>query len=259
MDRVPQAQIQLTDRRLRSAFEDAQRRFFFEADIEHFRWQTANPYVSKTESELLSGLAIRAPDRVLEVGCGEGGNLVNIMRRTAAPALIVGADLFERKVAFARRQGVPGLFIAADVLALPFGDAVFDVVLCRDVLHHVEYPDAALREMARVTRGGGTIWLIEPNGRNPLIRALALLRPHERGLLRNSPGAVARAAGSVGIHFVEMRQPLPLFRLLLHYQVGLPALGHSSLVARAMDAIDAILRRLLPRRWWAYILVRVSR
>jgi SAM-dependent methyltransferase len=58
-------------------------------------------------------------------------------------------------VARRRAVGEPGVtFAAGDALALPFGDAAFDVVTCNLALHHFE-PDAAralLRELRRVAR-----------------------------------------------------------------------------------------------------------
>lgn len=244
-----------------SGFLEAQRRFFTEADADHFLWQTQNPYLVRTERALLDGLPAGADQAVLEVGCGEGGNLVNLFAATpGAPRLLVGVDLFPAKLAFARRRGVPGRLVGADALALPFRDGAFDVILCRDLLHHVEDPGGVLAELRRVSRADGTVWIVEPNGRNPLVGLLALVRPHERGQLRNSPAALRDL---VARHFpaveVEVRQPLPLDRLLLHHRFGLPRLGSWRAFAAAMEAGDRLLRAVWPRRWWAYILVKAGR
>jgi SAM-dependent methyltransferase len=63
--------------------------------------------------------------------------------------------------------------------ALPFGDASFDVVLCANLLHHLENPEQAVREMARVARRH--VVLLEPNARNPLMFLFGLLKKGERG------------------------------------------------------------------------------
>ena len=243
-----------------SQFVEEQEKFFREPDAGHFFWQTRNPYFARRERELLSGLPLRIGQAVLEVGCGEGGNLVNVLAGCpATPRLVVGLDLFEKKLAFARTQAVPARFVCADARALPFRDRAFDVVLCRDLLHHLDEREPALEELRRVTRPDATIWIVEPNGRNPLIWLLALVRPHERGQLRNSPESlktlIARYFPGVEI---ELRQPMPLYRLVLHYQFGLPRLGASHLASLALDAGDRVLRALCPRRWWAYIVARVG-
>lgn len=51
---------------------------------------------------------------------------------------------------------IPGIDVVGSVLQLPFGDAVFDVVECQDVLEHVDVT-AALRELHRVLRPGGVL------------------------------------------------------------------------------------------------------
>jgi FkbM family methyltransferase len=238
-------------------FIEDQRRFFDAADADHFFWQTGNPYVARTERELLDGVPIDASRGVLEVGCGEGGNIVNGLHGDVLDARVVGLDLFEPKVRFAKRMGVRASFVCGDALSLPFRDSAFDLVLCRDVLHHVADRERVLKELRRVCSGGGTVWIVEPNGRNPLMRLLATVRPHERGLLRNSVGSLQRL---VTPHFgdatYDVRQPMPIFRLILHYQVGIPGLGRLRAFAAVMDAWDVVARHLVPRAFWAYVVIR---
>ena len=207
-------------------FNEDQRQFFNTADAGHFFWQTQNPYVARTERELLSGLPVASSGPVLEVGCGEGGNITNAPSANASNTLVVGLDLFERKVRFARQVGVRATFVCGDVLALPFQNSTFDLILCRDVLHHVDDRERALSELRRVCRVGGTVWIVEPNGWNPLMRLLAVVRRHERGLLRNSIGSLQRLVSSqFPTANYHLRQPMPIYRLILHYQFGIPALG----------------------------------
>jgi SAM-dependent methyltransferase len=245
---------------LSDSFHRRQQQFFTEADPEHFAWQTANPYLVRTEGELLRGLPIGTATRFLEVGCGEGGNLANLMRdeisrRHIGPA-IYGLDLFERKVVFASRQVPSARFVCGDALRLPFADQSVDLVLCRDVLHHVDDADQAVRELRRVIKPGGSVWIIEPNGRNPLIRILALVRPHERGLLRNSTQSLRRL---VTAHFpaaqIEVRQPMPIDRFILHYQFGFPGLGSLGAFTWLLDVWQAVARRIVPRAYWAYFVI----
>lgn len=245
---------------MKSRFLDDQYEFFKHADARHFFWQTQNQYFARTERELLEGFFTEPNRLILELGCGEGGNLVNLFGGNVAPGReVVGLDLFLGKLIFAKRQFYSGRFICGDAVCLPFRDAVFDAILCRDLLHHLEDREAGIQEIRRVTKPGGNIWIVEPNGKNPLIRLFALLRPHERGQLRNSVESirelVARYFSRVEI---EVRQPFPLYRLVLHYQFGLPRLGFCHAFATAMDAWDRVLRAIFPPRWWAYIIAKVD-
>jgi len=90
--------------------------------------------------------------RVLEAGCGTGLILGRIIGKCPAA---IGADLSMGMLLRARERGLT--VIQADVTALPFKDAAFDVTFSFKVLSHVESTDGALRELARVTRPGGYV------------------------------------------------------------------------------------------------------
>lgn len=81
--------------------------------------------------------------------------------------------------------------------ALPFADRSFDAVTCWELLHHLDDPVAALREMARVARR--RLILFEPNRRNPGQIALGLARANERATLRFSPRHVRDLLGRAGL------------------------------------------------------------
>ena len=58
---------------------------------------------------------------------------------------------------------------------------------------------------------------------------------------------------------LEMAQPLPVARAVLHYRYGVPTLGRRPWAARALCRLNAMLERLIPRTLWAYTIVRVRR
>ena len=76
-------------------------------------------------------------------------------------AYAVGADLSlgMLRAGHKVRPDVP--LLAGDALALPFADGTFDAVTISFALRNVVDPDAALREMARVTRPGGRLVVCE--------------------------------------------------------------------------------------------------
>ena len=228
--------------------------YFQAADEPKFQWQTTCPVVAPTEQQLISVAA--GDGRLLEVGCGEGGNLYHLGPRNG---LTVGVDYSMAKATFASGVIPWARFVCANAVRLPFRGGVFERVLCRDVLHHLREAaqHEAVAELIRVCRPGGEVVVIEPNGRNPLIAAFALLVPAERGMFRSTPARVAGVVrGVVSRIVVEAAQPLPLARALLHYRIGMPGLGRLRVVARLLGGMDAALRRLMPRPFWAYIVVR---
>lgn len=105
---------------------------------------------------------VRPGQSVLDVACGTG-----IVARTVADlpgdrGRVTGIDLNEAMLAVARRVRPDLEWRQGDAGALPVADAGYDVALCQMAL--MFFPDraAALREMARVVRPGGTVAVAVP-------------------------------------------------------------------------------------------------
>lgn len=96
--------------------------------------------------------------RVLDVGCGTGSLTFALAARDTDIA-IAGVDLTEPFVARARQRASDARlsFQVGDATALDFPDRSFDHTLSLLCLHFVAEPLKAVREMARVTRPGGTV------------------------------------------------------------------------------------------------------
>jgi SAM-dependent methyltransferase len=96
--------------------------------------------------------------RVLDVGCGTGVVAVTAARHGAqVKAADLTPQLLERARENAQLAEVEIEFFEADVEALPFQNAEFDVVLSQFGHIFAPRPDVAVREMLRVLRPGGTI------------------------------------------------------------------------------------------------------
>ncbi len=123
--------------------------------------------------------------RVLDVGCGDGAVLRDLLRYGADAAALHGVDLLPERVG--RAVGLtPGAAIrVADAQALPYDDDSFDLVLGFTLLSSVVDPAARRRvaaEMLRVARGGGLVVLYD-FWVNPLNRDVRpLRRAHVRTL-----------------------------------------------------------------------------
>ena len=113
-------------------------------------------------------------ERALDVGCGTGA-LAYVLAEHVGE--VVGVDEREAYLEAARRNAPPRCtFAVADATALPFPYGDFDLVGCARVLHHVRRPELVVSELARVTRPGGRILVVDQLGDVDPIRSLELDR-----------------------------------------------------------------------------------
>jgi SAM-dependent methyltransferase len=117
-----------------------------------------------TRRALYRALRPRPGARILDAGCGTGIDVATLAPRVQPGGSVHGIDRSERMVALARqRHGeVPGVsFSVGDVNAIPFSDARFDATFAMRTIQYLDDPLTALREMARVTKPGGRIAVVE--------------------------------------------------------------------------------------------------
>jgi SAM-dependent methyltransferase len=117
-------------------------------------------------------LGVRAGDRLLDLGCGFGRHAYQAARlgaevvaldagpdevRSVRDTLGAMADAGELDAERARVGAVQG-----DALALPFATSSFDRVIASEILEHIPDDHAAIAELARVLRPGGTMAVTVP-------------------------------------------------------------------------------------------------
>lgn len=153
--------------------------------------------------------------RVLNVGCGTGGFNAAAEQAGARTWGIDASDDAIRICEVRRELGAGGRYAQAAAEALPFPDGAFDVVYCLSTLEHVAEVEAAVAEMVRVLRPGGTVLLYAPN-------AWALYENHykifwlprcPRPLARLYLRLRGRPAGFVdSLNYLSARRCVRLFR-----------------------------------------------
>jgi 2-polyprenyl-3-methyl-5-hydroxy-6-metoxy-1,4-benzoquinol methylase len=157
-----------------------------------------------------------------EVGCGEGELAIRLARRGLA---MRATDAFPQVLEEARRRAAAA-DVAIDFEATPVEELdperhAAELILCCEVLEHLEDPDRALDVLAGLARP----WLIASVPREPLWRALNLARLSYVGDLGNTPGHLNHWSKREFVRFltrrfevIETRSPTPWTMVLCRVQ-----------------------------------------
>ncbi len=114
--------------------------------------------------------------RLLDIGCGDGENL---LRFASLPIRRAGLEVSWPRLRQARQHGLDVLQATGE--RLPFPDAAFDMIYVAHVLHHVANYAAALAEIDRCLAPGGVFFLVETVTDHPLLRLARRIHPVWRG------------------------------------------------------------------------------
>jgi 23S rRNA (guanine745-N1)-methyltransferase len=141
---------------------------------------------------LAEAVAARHPCVVLDAGCGEGRHT----RAISAP-VVVGVDVAKVAVAVAARAHPAGRYAVASTSDLPLADSTADVAM-------VVFAPVIARELARVTRPGGTVVVAHPGPEHLAgLRRLVYARPRAHQLKPpiGEEGGWFTEAGSASVRF----------------------------------------------------------
>src|SRR4051812_7251876 len=157
-----------------------------------------------------------------EVGCGEGGIAIRLARRGIRTR---GTDAFPQVLEEARRRA-SAADVAIEFEATPVEELAPDrhgaeLIVCCEVLEHLEDPERALDVLAGLAKP----WLIASVPREPLWRALNLARLSYVGELGNTPGHLNHWSKRDFVRFLtrrfevtELRSPTPWTMVLCRVQ-----------------------------------------
>jgi SAM-dependent methyltransferase len=171
--------------------------------------EPGNPIVA-LEARALSSMLDDVPiGRALDAACGTGRHAAELARRGHE---VDGFDLTPEMLAIARATVPTARFVEGDLLAVPFADGSFDLVVCGLALAHVASLSAAVSELARVLAPGGrAIFSVL----HPFLAALGWHAPFQdisgrRGFVRehdHTHGDYLTAVRDAGLALEQLAEP----------------------------------------------------
>lgn len=136
-------------------------------------------------SSLISLAKPLKADSILDAGCGEGFTM-NKLRENGIGKKIEGIEYEKDAIDFGKKI-FPNLIIKqASIYDIPYGNNSFDLIICTEVLEHLEDPTKALREILRVSKK----YLIISVPNEPLFMISNLLRGKNLSRLGNDVGHI---------------------------------------------------------------------
>jgi|GEM_PF-2201613 len=117
--------------------------------------------------------------RVLDIGCQYGVFSLYLAEKGAQ---VTGMDISPRWIARCQREACAKFpdkkfnFLAGDAQVLPFEDETFDIVVCSEVIEHVDHPGNVLSEINRVLLPGGVLVLSTPNTKSYYVKIWQVLK-----------------------------------------------------------------------------------
>jgi SAM-dependent methyltransferase len=180
----------------------------------------ATPQIRRVREVAGEVLAPRPGQRLLDAGCGVGEVARSLATAVAPGGEVVAVDAAASFVeaAATRDDGGAVRYERADVLALPYPDGAFDGVRTERVLQHVADPDAAIAELARVTKPGGRVCLVDTDWESLAVDGLpadlvaevaGVLRDRDQLHHRDMGRTLRRRAVRAGLRDVRA-EPVPL-------------------------------------------------
>lgn len=182
--------------------------------------------------DVASVCGANVPARILDFGAGVGASVPHWNEAFPVSSLTC-LDVSERSLAIARER-YPDVaeFRSFDGVTLPFDPGSFDVAFAACVFHHIDAAQHVplLRELRRVLRDDGRLFVFEHNPLNPLTRRAVDTCPFDANAVLIRAGTMRARLRAAGFRRValayriffprSLRFMRPLERMLIHVPLG---------------------------------------
>jgi len=152
---------------------------------------------------MVEKLGLKSGMIILDIGTGTGIFLPYILKKIGYNGRVIALDIAQKMLLQAQRKGFKGEidFLCADVENIPLQADTCDAVVCYSSFPHFQDKIRAFREMRRVLKKSGCVFICHTSGReaiNNIHASIALLR-HDLLPDENNMKALLRKTGFTGI------------------------------------------------------------
>jgi ubiquinone/menaquinone biosynthesis C-methylase UbiE len=122
-------------------------------------------FLRAAQRKVISMLNIQPDVHFLDVGCGTGWAIAQAANLVNEKGLFYGVDLSAKMIEKAKNNfsGKDNFhFLQANSESIPLDDDFFDIIICTNSFHHYLHPDKALKEMRRLLKRGGELFVLDP-------------------------------------------------------------------------------------------------
>jgi 2-polyprenyl-3-methyl-5-hydroxy-6-metoxy-1,4-benzoquinol methylase len=140
-----------------------------------YKYTTNNSYSASVANKRLTDVTLEIISRyknlssLIDIGCGDG-IYTNEIKKKCSNVNVSAFDPASKAIDLARKSYPKIDFFIANLLeesSLP--TKKFDIAIIRGVLHHLDYPELAIRNASKIAK---KIIIIDPNGNNPLLKLI---------------------------------------------------------------------------------------
>jgi ubiquinone/menaquinone biosynthesis C-methylase UbiE len=131
--------------------------------LDNNNWR--NYYLRRGQSDVISLLQLKENMSILDIGCGTGWALGQTARLIDNKGSFYGVDLSAKMIERAKENFKAKEnfhFIKSNAESIPLDDNLFDAIICTNSFHHYLHPDKALKEMYRLLKTGGKVYILDP-------------------------------------------------------------------------------------------------
>ena len=145
-----------------------------------------NYFQSVEDLDSDSGIATRKFVKAIEIGCGEGFSTQRLRKLLPSNIELSASEFVGELVPKAKKRNPAVKIIEESIYDTTHKDNTFDLIFLLEVLEHLDYPDKALEELARIIKPDGFLVLGVP--REPLWCTLNMARGKYLRHFGNTPG-----------------------------------------------------------------------